>query len=163
MTRRAILIYACLLAGALITFLKSLVTAAKAQAFLNKRGGLLKSYHDPAFGGRSAAVDVGSRCPAGQPGVLGDEADQLVDSGPCAADGFDERDGAGCCRGDGHGFLDSCVMEFLLLPAGLCFRGTGKPARQPPTQHLRPTSGRSKRFTCRRRGRTVGQRRQPAA
>lgn len=31
------------------------VTAAKAQAFLNKRGGLLKSYHDPAFGGRSAA------------------------------------------------------------------------------------------------------------
>ncbi len=31
------------------------VTAAKAQAFLNKRGGLLKSYRDPAFGNRTAA------------------------------------------------------------------------------------------------------------
>ena len=123
----------------------------------------LHDQHVHAIGGGRAAVDVGRRCPAGQPGVLGDEADQLIDSGAGAADGFDERGGAGCCRGDGHGFLGSCVMEFLLLPAGLCFRGSEKPARQPPAPHLRPTDGRSKRFTCRRRSPTVGQRRQPVA
>lgn len=33
----------------------SWVTAAKVQAFLNKKGGLIKSYRDPAYGNRTAA------------------------------------------------------------------------------------------------------------
>ena len=82
------------------------VTAAKAQAFLTKRGGLLKSYRDPAFGNRTAADIIVSEARAQGVNPIYMMAriqteSSLISSG--SASNIGKATGCGCPDGGGCG------------------------------------------------------------